>query len=73
MTNKKESITRLISSHSPEVINNRFLVQYSKMSNGVHKDSFMLVIVDMVDEGFSLKYFNTTDEVISVLKLLKAS
>ena len=43
------------------------------MSNGVHKDSFMLVIVDMVDEGFSLKYFNTTDEVISVLKLLKAS
>lgn len=69
----KDSVTPLITSHNPEVINNRFVVQYSVMNNGVTPKSYMLVIIDLVEEGFTIKYFSNTDDVVSILKLLKAT
>lgn len=66
-TNK---ITKLITSYKP-IINNRFMIHYSVMDNGVDPKSYMLMVVDLVEEGFTTKYFSKEEDVVRLLKLLK--
>lgn len=70
---KDKDIIKLLTSHEQEVINNRYLVKYSTMNNGVDKKSYMLVITDLITKGFTVKFCNNTDEVIAILKVLKNS
>lgn len=70
---KTDKITELIVSHSPEMVNTRFLVQSSIMNNGYHDKSIMFIITDLVESGFSIKFFNSTESAANLLKLLKAA
>lgn len=70
---KKSPITKLLTSVDQELINSRFLVKASVFDNGVHPKSYMLVIVDLLESGFTLKYFKREEDVSDLLKLLNAA
>lgn len=65
--------TEPIVSFGVEVLGNRFRVKVSKMDNGVTKESFMVATQDLLEDGFSLKYFDSNEEVVQFLKLLTAA
>lgn len=67
----KDKITKLISSYNTELIDNRFNVKVSLLNNGVDKESYLVVTQDLLDGGFSMKYFKDKDSVSMFLKLLK--
>lgn len=68
-----KNTTKLITSGNPEIINSRFVVKASIMNNGVHPESIMLVIHDLLENGFSIKFFKSKDDVAGLLKLLQAA
>jgi hypothetical protein len=64
---------KLIESLDEKMIGTRFLVKASIFDNGVNPKSIMLAVRDLVENGFSLRYFKNEDEVASFLKLLHAA
>jgi len=70
---KKNETTPLISSGPPELINSRFLVKASVMNNGVDKKSIMLIMVDCLENGFSIKFFSKPEDATILLKSLKVA
>ena len=73
MINKKtDGITALITSRQPEMINSRFIVKASIMNNGVNTRSIMLIVQDILEDGFSIRFFNRDEDAAALLNLLKA-
>lgn len=71
MTKKDDKITKLIESGETELINNRFRVKASVYDDGVHKKSFMVVISDLLQNHFKIRFFNTAEEAASIIGMLK--
>ena len=73
MINKKtDGITALFTSRQPEMINSRFIVKASIMNNGVNTRSIMLIVQDILEDGFSIRFFNRDEDAAALLNLLKA-
>ena len=70
---KKKETTEFIVSFGTEMIDNRFRVKVSRMDNGVAPESYLVVTQDLLDSGFSMKYFKNKEEVAQFLKLLKVA
>jgi hypoxanthine-guanine phosphoribosyltransferase len=74
MKNKKKTgLTELIVSSKPEMINARFLVKASVFDDGVHDKSILLIVTDLLENGFTMKFFKTDEAASSFLKLLHAA
>jgi len=71
-TDSKDSkLTRLIQSFETETINKRFMVKISIFDNGVDKRSIMVVVFDLLESGFTIKFYGTDLEAADMLNLLK--
>jgi hypothetical protein len=73
MAKKNPETTKLIVSYATEMIGTRFRVKVSNFDNGVQAPSFMIATQDLLDGGFSLKFFKNTESVAQFLNLLKAA
>lgn len=73
MATKKNEFHALITSHQPEMINSRFRVKASMFNDGIHTPSIMLIVEDLLESGFSLKYFKKQEDAAALLKLLHAA
>lgn len=72
MAKKPGKITVLLQS-SPVNTIGRFQVKASVMDNGVHSQSIMLVITDLLGENFKIKFFKDADQASDFIMLLKAA
>lgn len=72
MSKKPSKITVLLQS-SPVNTIGRFQVKASVMDNGVHSQSIMLVITDLLGENFKIKFFKDADQASDFIMLLKAA
>ena len=68
-----EGTTPLIQSVETRMIGSRFRVKASSMSNGVHPTSIMVATEDLLEKGFSIRFFKNADSVAAFLKLLQAA
>lgn len=68
---KKNKTTELIISYGTEIIDNRFQVKVSTLDTGTVKASFLVVTQDLLEGGFSMKYFDDKESVAIFLKLLR--
>jgi hypothetical protein len=73
MSNKKDGLTELLVSGKPEMINSRFRVKASIFNNGVHPKSTLIVVEDLLESGFSMKFFTKQEDAAALLKLLHAA
>lgn len=73
MSQKKNGLNELIVSHKLEIIKSRFRVKASKYDDGFHDPSIMLIIEDLLESGFSIKFFKKQDDAAALLKLLHAA
>jgi len=72
MTKKKvDKTTELIVSYGTEMIDTRFVIKVSIFDNGVNPKSIMIVVRDIIDNGFTIKNFKDMDAATAFLKLLK--
>lgn len=71
MTKKNKKTTELIISYGTEMIENRFRVKVSRMDDGVHPESFLVVAEDLLDSGFCMKFFKNKEDITQFLKLLQ--
>ena len=67
-----DKLTKLIVSSAVEIIGGRFQVKISIFDNDVDKKSILVVVLDMVEHGFSMKYFNNNEDVLKLLQLLNS-
>lgn len=65
--------TPLLTSIEQKMIGNRFLVKPSTMDNGVNPKSIMVAVLDLLEKGFTIKFFKKEDDVADFLKLLQAA
>lgn len=72
MKKKVDKLIPLILSLSKETINSRFMVKISIFDNGVDAKSVMVVVCDLLESGFTIKYFKSEEEAANLLKLLNA-
>ena len=72
MTKKDDKLKKLIESGETELINNRFRVKASVYDDGVHKKSFMLVISDLLQNHFKIRFFGTAEDAASSIQILRA-
>lgn len=70
---KDSKFTRLLQSFETEVINKRFQVKVSIFDNGVDPRSIMVVIFDLLESGFTIKFHKTDEEAANLLNLLKSA
>jgi hypothetical protein len=68
---KDSKLTRLLQSIPLETINKRFMVKISVFDNGVDKKSIMVVIVDLLNSGFTIRMFDKEDTAARYLDILK--
>ena len=74
MTKKKDDkLVKLLESADVEMINGRFRVKFSSFDNGVDKKSHMLAVHDILENKFKIHFYDTIDDLVVVLKLLKMS
>ena len=71
MDKKDGKITKLIESTEVELINKRFRVKVSIYDNGVDKKSTMSVIHDLLENNFKIRFYDSLDDVVIALKLLR--
>lgn len=69
---KNNKITPLINSGKAELIGDRFLVKASIYSDGIHKQSIMLVVMDFLENGFSVKFFKDLESASLIIKTLQS-
>ena len=70
-SHKDSKLTRMIQSVKSEVINKRFIVKVSIFDNGVNKSSILVVVADLLDAGFTMKYFEKPEEAARFLDILR--
>lgn len=68
-----EDITPLIRSRPMITVASRFLVKESNYSDGIHPESTMLVVRDLVESNFKIQFFKSREKAADFLKLLKAA
>lgn len=68
-----EEFFKMIEQYPQDFINSRFVVNVSKMDNGVNDPSFMMIVRDVTENGFTLRFFNKGSDVAALLSLLKAT
>lgn len=69
----KDKTTKFLQSVEQKMIGTRFLVKASSMDTGVHKRSIMVAVQDLVEKGFSIKFFKSESDVANFLKILTAA
>lgn len=52
------------------LINNRFLVKLSMVNNGVTEKTYLIVIQDMLEQNFKMKFFTDENEVNDLIRML---
>lgn len=70
---KEDKTTELIVSYGTETIGSRFIVKLSIMDNGVTTKSVMVIVHDVLESGFTIKYFKSVEDAAQLLNLLKAA
>jgi hypothetical protein len=73
MDDKLGPINPIIESAPPRVFGGRFLVKGSTFDNGVDKPSIMLIINDLVEKNFRIKFYKDAESAASTLRLLEAA
>lgn len=74
MENKKDDkITELIVSYGTEMIGTRFMVKVSKFDSGTYPENIIIIVRDLIENGFTIKNFKNMDAAASFLKLLAAA
>lgn len=73
MTDFKDGATPMIDSIPMEVVGKRFLVKASFFNDGVHPESVMLIIRDLIDGHFKIQYFKNRESAGDLLKLLNTA
>jgi len=69
----KGPINQMLDSTPPRVFGGRFLVKGSTFDNGVDKPSIMIIVTDLIDKNFKIKFFKDAESAASYLKLLDAA
>jgi hypothetical protein len=69
---KPTNVSDYMVSSPVNIIGGRFQVKASVLNTGATKISIMLVIVDVVDENFKIKFFEDSEAASDFIKLLKA-
>jgi hypothetical protein len=57
-------------SEQEHLIGNRFLIKASCLDSGVYPKSICLVIKDIIEDNFKVKYFNSEEETKEFINLL---
>jgi hypothetical protein len=52
------------------LINNRFLVKLSMVNTGVTEKTYLIIIQDMLEQNFKMKFFTDENEVNDLIKML---
>jgi len=71
MTEKDDKIVKLIESGTTELINSRFRVKASVYDDGIHKKSFMVVISDLLQNHFKIRFFDSAESAASIISILR--
>lgn len=71
MAKKKNQTIELIQSGKAELISDRFMVKGSVFDNGIDKPSIMMIVVDLLENKFSIKFFKTSEEAAFLVKALQ--
>lgn len=71
--NKREDTIPLIQSTDAQIIGGRFMVKASIYDDGMHPQSVMLVITDLIERNFKIQFFKNQEKAADLLKLLNAA
>ncbi len=71
MTEKDDKLTKLLVSGAAEIINKRFMTKTSVFDNGVDKSSTMFVVHDLLENNFKIQFYESSAEVIDIIKILR--
>lgn len=72
MSKKPPNISDYILSSPVNLIGGRFQVKASVFNTGAIKTSIMLIVVDIVEENFKIKFFKDSEAASDFINLLKA-
>lgn len=64
-------ITPLLTSRPTEVINKRFIVKGSIFNTGNDKPQILILVYDVVELAFKMRYFIDTNEASSFINILR--
>lgn len=67
------NIERFLKSSKEKIINKRFIVKASMLNTGAFEPSILIVVKDLLENNFLMKYFNTEDEAENFIQLLLRS
>lgn len=64
------NIERFLKSSKEKIINKRFVVKASVLNTGAFEPSILIVVRDLLENNFMMRYFKTEDEVNQFIQLL---
>ena len=64
------NITELLKSESERMINKRFSIKVSTLNTGAFTPSILLVVRDLLENNFKMKYFKNENELNQFIQLL---
>lgn len=73
MKKDPNKVTKLIDSYSLQKVNNRFLVKMSQLDTGNDTPSILMVVIDLRESGFKMKFFSTLETADNFVRQLYMS
>jgi hypothetical protein len=64
------NIERFLKSSKEKIINKRFVVKASVLNTGAFEPSILIVVRDLLENNFMMRYFKTEDEANQFIQLL---
>lgn len=70
MAKREFEITKFLKSSKEKVINNRFVVKASILDTGAVRPSILIVVRDLLENNFKMKFFETEAAADNFIQLL---
>jgi len=66
----KNDISKFLKSWNEKIINDRFVIKASVMNTGAFRTSILIVVRDLLENNFKVKFFGSDDEANQFIQLL---
>jgi len=66
----KSDVSKFLRSSSEKILNDRFAVKASVLNTGAFRSSILIVVRDLLENNFKMKFFDSEDEANSFIHLL---
>jgi len=67
------NVSKFLRSSDEKIINKRFAIKASVLNTGAFRSSILIVVRDLLENNFTMKFFETEDEANAFIQLLLAT